>query len=131
MNKEQTANASAENNNNNNNNNNTNIYDVDDWCEREERPSVKWTPLILHVQGPDMTERGNNNLSVALGELVYSSTVFLFVPDILKEGCNAYSGNSQLFSMELNSSKGDLLTFMHCSGLWMHPSMKKAPMITL
>ena len=126
MNKGQTANASAE------NDNNTNNYDVDDCCEIEERPSVKWTPLILHVQGPDMTERGNNNLSVALGELVYSSTVFLFVPDnILKEGCNAYSGNSQLFSMEVNSSKGDLLTFMHYSGLWMHPSMKKALMITL
>ena len=58
VNKEQTANASTEKNNNTNNN------DVDDWCEIEEGPSVKWTPLIL--QEPDMTEHGNNILSVAL-----------------------------------------------------------------
>ena len=65
MSKEQTANASAQNNNNRNNN------DVDDWCEIEEVPSVKWTPYYKSLM-TEVSEHGNNILS-ALGELVYFS----------------------------------------------------------
>ena len=92
---------------------------MDDWREIEEGPSLKWTPYYKNLN-MNITEHGDDILSVAPGE-----GLFLFVHDnMLKSDAVPIE---ETFSIELNSSKEDLLKFMHyTSVLRMHPSMKNS-----